>query len=99
MAKMIEEEEEEDKTIELFFACSYDGQNPELPIAFSDYLKVKAIPKIIFVNGQWRLAKYTFGENLGPTQPKKPYWYDGNDMIDYAKIYFKLNEKYKLNHY
>lgn len=36
-AKLIEEE---DKAIELFFACSYNGQNIELPLSFEDYLKV-----------------------------------------------------------
>lgn len=33
-------EEEEDKQIELFFACSYDNENAELPLSFNDYLKV-----------------------------------------------------------
>jgi hypothetical protein len=33
-------EEEEDKTIELYFVCSYKGENVELPVQFHDYLKV-----------------------------------------------------------
>lgn len=36
-------EEEEDKQIELFFACSYNNENVELPLSFSDYLKVTRI--------------------------------------------------------
>lgn len=31
---------EEDKTLELFYACSYSNENVDLPIASSDYLKV-----------------------------------------------------------
>lgn len=50
--------QEKDKVVELFFACAYNGENVELPTTFGDYLKVKGMPKIIFVNGQWRLAKY-----------------------------------------
>ena len=110
--------QEEDKTVELFFSCSYKEQITEiLPIQFHDYLLVKGLPKIIFVNGQWRLAKYGSktieeivnraifpfvpanpipidGENFGPTQPKKPYWYDGNGMIDNAFKYFGADSKY-----
>ncbi|MCU7619282.1 hypothetical protein NZ698_19045 [Chryseobacterium sp. PBS4-4] len=39
MTEMIKAEE--DKQIELFFACSYDGEDVELPDSFGDYLKVK----------------------------------------------------------
>ena len=97
MAKMIEEEE--DKTIELFFACSYDGQNTELPIAFSDYLKVKAMPKIIFVNGQWKLAErlpFGLGENFGPTEPKKPYWSNkiAFEFLKYLKNEFNVEKEF-----
>lgn len=31
------------------------------------------MPKIIFINGQWKLAErvpFGLGENLGPTEPK-----------------------------
>ena len=109
--------QEEDKTVELFFSCSYKEQKEFLPIQFQDYLIVKGLPKIIFVNGQWRLAKYGSktieeivnraifplvpakpiridGENFGPTQPKKSYWYDGNEMIDNAFKYFGADSKY-----
>lgn len=34
-------EQEEDKAIELFFACSYENQNIDLPLAYRDYLKVR----------------------------------------------------------
>lgn len=88
--------QEEDKMVELFFTCSYEDQKEDLPIQFHDYLQVKGLPKIIFVNGQWRLAKYSFGEMVGPTKPKKPYWYDGDEMINSAKIYFKITDNYKI---
>jgi hypothetical protein len=41
------------------------------------------------------LAKYSFGEYVGPTQPKKPYW--GNTFSENVEKYFKLNKKYRLN--
>lgn len=87
--------QEKDKTVELYFSCSYKEQKNEiLPIQFHDYLLVKGLPKIIFVNGQWRLAKYSLGEMAGPTKPKKPYWYDGNEMINNASKYFNTDSKY-----
>jgi hypothetical protein len=92
-------EEEEDKTIELYFVCSYKGENVELPVQFHDYLKVKGMPKIIIVNGQWRLAKYTLGENVGPTKPKKPYWVNGFSEAarTYFDKYFSIKKKQKIN--
>lgn len=89
--------QEEDKTVELFFSCSYGEQKNEiLPIQFHDYLLVKGLPKVIFVNGQWRLAKYSFGEMVGPTQPKKPYWYEGDKTLDNSKKYFVIFDKFKI---
>lgn len=65
--------DEKDGEIELYFKCKYKDKEVSLPDDFGQYLKVKGMPKIIFVNGQWRLAKYSLGEMVGPTQPKKPY--------------------------
>lgn len=89
-------DQEEDKTVELFFICKYGDEKENLPIQFHDYLKVKGMPKIIFVNGQWKLASrvpFGMGENFGPTEPKKPYWSQGigNNSIDY----FNVRAKYK----
>jgi hypothetical protein len=87
--------DETDKQVELYYRCSYKTEHIEFPRTPSDYLKVKGMPKIIIVNGQWRLAKYSFGEYVGPTQPKKPYWNTG--MAQKALEYFKLNKKYSIN--
>lgn len=95
-AKLIKEED--DKAIELFFACSYNGQNIELPLSFGDYLKVKGLPKIIFVNGQWNLAKslpFNLGKYFGPIQPLKPYWAEGIWVS--AQKYFNLKVKHIKN--
>lgn len=86
--------DEADKQIELYFRCSYKTEHVELPKSPSDYLKVKGMPKVIIINGQWRLAKYTLGEYVGPTKPKKPYWVNG--FADKSVEYFKLEEKYSL---
>jgi len=90
LANMIAEEE--DKTVELFFACSYEGQNTELPIAFADYLKVKAMPKIIFVNGHWNRIAYKIG--MSPGSGGVGYWkfFTGNvkSFKDSADNYFGI---------
>ena len=92
-------EAEADKTIELFFTCSYKKEHVQLPVGFADYLKVKVMPKIIIVNGHWRIAKYTFGEYVGPTEPKKPYWTNGfaDKALEYVKDEFKIKNKFSLN--
>jgi hypothetical protein len=87
--------DEADKQIELYYRCSYKTENVEFPRTPSDYLKVKGMPKIIIVNGQWRLAKYSFGEYVGPTQPKKPYW--AKEINKSAIEYFSLKNKYAKN--
>jgi len=61
----------------------------------SSAFKLKGMPKIIIVNGQWRLAKYSLGEYVGPTQPKKPYWATGFNKS--AIEYFSLKNKYVNN--
>lgn len=91
--------QEDDKTVELFFACSYDTDNVELPISFADYLKVKGMPKIIFVNGQWNLASKVplgLGNNFGPTEPRKPYWSNGiaNKFLDYIKDEHNIDSQF-----
>lgn len=91
---------EEDGILELFFACSYKNDHEDLPHKTSDYLKVKGMPKIIIVNGQWRIAHYTIGEVIpvGPTEPKKPYWVEG--MANNANQYFQNftdKKKFELN--
>ncbi|MFV0531971.1 MAG: hypothetical protein ACK5MD_11125 [Flavobacteriales bacterium] len=91
--------QEEDKNVELFFSCSYKEQKEILPIQFHDYLLVKGLPKIIFVNGQWNIADKTpFGDNFGPTEPKKPYWVQGiaDSFIDYLDKEISIKSKQKL---
>lgn len=92
---------EDDGILELFFACSYKNDHEDLPHKTSDYLKVKGMPKIIIVNGQWRIAHYTIGEVIpvGPTEPKKPYWVEGmaDNFIDYLDKIFLIKDKQKLN--
>jgi hypothetical protein len=92
---------ETDGILELFFACSYKNDHDDLPHETSDYLKVKGMPKIIIVNGQWRIAHYTIGEIIpvGPTEPKKPYWVEGiaNNARDYFDSQFNLKDKFTLN--
>jgi hypothetical protein len=87
--------DETDKQIELYYRCSYKTEHVEFPRTPSDYLKVRGMPKIIIVNGQWRLAKYTLGEYVGPTKPKKPYWNTG--IAQKALEYFKLKKKYLID--
>lgn len=95
--------DEKDGEIELFFECTYTHPNVSkvketvnLPHSTKNYLRVKGLPKIIFVNGQWRLAKYSFGEMVGPTQPKKPYWYDVDKTLDNSKKYFGIFDKFEV---
>lgn len=92
-----------DGVIELFFACTYQHpklpkirETVDLPYKPKNYLKVKGMPKIILVNGHWKTAHRTpFGDNFGPTQPKKPYWV--GVMAENAREYYKLKSKYTLN--
>ncbi|WP_459926426.1 hypothetical protein [Flavobacterium covae] len=65
-------ESEADKTIELFFTCSYKKENVQLPVSFADYLKVKGMPKIIFVNGHWNNIANKIG--MSPGQGGEKYW-------------------------
>ncbi|WP_310555635.1 hypothetical protein [Flavobacterium sp.] len=51
-------EEEEDKTIELYFACSYKEENVELPIQFHNYLMVKGMPKNYYC--KWTMEYIVF---------------------------------------
>jgi hypothetical protein len=90
--------DETDKQIELYYRCSYKNEHIEFPRSPSDYLRVRGMPKIIIVNGQWRLAKYSLGENVGPTQPKKPYWANGfsKSARTYFDKYFSLESKQKI---
>jgi hypothetical protein len=92
--------DETDKQIELYYRCSYKTEHVEFPRTPSDYLKVKGMPKIIIVNGQWNIAaKAPFGENFGPTQPKKPYWVNGfaDKSKDYFNEHFKIEAKQTVN--
>ena len=92
---------EKDGILELFFACSYKNDHEDLPHKISDYLKVKGMPKIILVNGHWRIAHYTIGEiiSVGPTEPLKPYWVEGisSSFIDYLENEYSIKNKQKLN--
>lgn len=92
---------EEDGILELFFACSYKNDHEDLPHKTSDYLKVKGMPKIIIVNGQWRIAHYTIGEIIpvGPTEPKKPYWVEGmaKNAWNYFNLQFGFSKKFTIN--
>ena len=33
---------------------------------------------------------------VGPTQPKKPYWYEGDKTLDNSKKYFVIFDKFKI---
>lgn len=83
--------EEEDKTIELFLACSCRGEDVELPVQFHDYLKVKeAEPLIIYVCGYWNKDMPYAGAEWG-----EDYW--GALMKNKAKEYFKTSKEYFIN--
>jgi hypothetical protein len=94
--------DETDKQIELYYRCSYKTENVEFPRTPSDYLKVKGMPKIIIVNGQWNIAAkapFGLGEYAGPTQPKKPYWVNAfaDKFIVYLNKYFDIDTKQSVN--
>lgn len=83
--------QEEDKTVELFFACSYDGENVELPLAFADYLKVKEKePLIIYICGYWN-TKMPYAR----TEWREQYW--GTGLRSSAKKYFNTQKEYFIN--
>ncbi|MGO3183409.1 MAG: hypothetical protein ACTIJ9_11310 [Aequorivita sp.] len=91
---------EEDGVLELYFACSYKWEHLDLPKKTSEYLKVKGMPKMIFVNGQWNIAaSVPFGENFGPTESGKPYWVNNfaSSFRAYLQNSYQINEKYILN--
>ncbi|MBT2622087.1 hypothetical protein [Chryseobacterium sp. ISL-6] len=89
LANMIDAEE--DKQIELFFACSYKGENIELPHASGEYLKVKkAEPLIIYICGYWNKTMPYAGTEWG-----EDYWGDG--LKSAAKKYFKSKKEYFIN--
>ncbi len=91
-------EQEEDKTIELFFVCSYKGENVELPVSFGDYLKVKGIPKIIFVNGHWNKIANKIG--MSPGSGGRPYWIFFTGKIDAyiasSRSYFNIKDSKEI---
>jgi hypothetical protein len=64
--------DETDKQIELYYRCSYKTENVEFPRTPSDYLKVKGMPKIIFVNGHWNKIANKIG--MSPGSGGKEYW-------------------------
>ncbi len=83
--------EEEDETIELFFACSYEGENLELPESFGDYLKVKQKePLIIYICGYWNSKMPYAGTEWG-----EQYW--GQTLKSSAKRYFRSTKEYFIN--
>jgi hypothetical protein len=93
---------EVDKEVELYYRCSYKGEHVELPRTPSDYLKVKGMPKIIIVNGQWNIAAkapFGLGEYVGLTEPKKPYWVNGfdNESKKYFDKYFDIDTRQTIN--
>ncbi len=99
---------EPDVSLEFFFACSYVNPktkisyNRDLPANPKDYLKVKGMPKIILVNGQWNLAyqlPFGWGEYVGPTKPRKPYWHSGiaESFREYLINTFQIKSKFSLN--
>jgi hypothetical protein len=54
-------------------------------------------PKIIFINGQWNIAdRLPYGDNFGPTKPKKDYWYDRDEMVIHGITYFNLKQTLHL---
>lgn len=73
---------EKDKTLELFYACSYSNENVDLPFVSSDYLKVKEKePLIVYVCGYWNKEMPYAGTEWG-----KDYW--GDSLKNCAKKYF-----------
>lgn len=89
MAGMIDAEE--DRQIELFFACSYGGENIELPHNSQNYLKVKKLdPLIIYVCGYWNKDMPYAGTEWG-----QDYW--GDSLKNSAKNYFKTQKELFIN--
>ena len=83
---------EPDGVLELFFACSYKNNHEDLPHKTSDYLKVKGMPKIIFVNGHWNKIAHKMG--MSPGSGGVEYWkfFTGNvkRYKDSANNYFGI---------
>jgi hypothetical protein len=88
---------EQDKQLEYYFRCSYKNENIELPISPSNYLKVKGMPKIIFINGHWNKIAHKIG--MSPGSGGKSYWdfFTGNldGYINGAKSYLNIKELQK----
>ncbi|MGO4709814.1 hypothetical protein AB4Y90_12000 [Chryseobacterium sp. 2TAF14] len=73
---------EEDKTLELFYACSHSNENIDLPFTSNDYLKVKEKePLIVYVCGYWNKSMPYAGTEWG-----EKYW--GSLLKNSAKKYF-----------
>lgn len=74
--------EEQDKTLELFFACSYKSENVDLPKQISDYLIVsQPEPLILYVCGYWNKSMPYAGSEWG-----EQYW--GSSLKESARKYF-----------
>ncbi|MFC6095275.1 hypothetical protein ACFPVY_01335 [Flavobacterium qiangtangense] len=74
--------EEQDKKLELFFACSYRSENADLPKQISDYLEVsQPEPLILYVCGYWNKSMPYAGSEWG-----EQYW--GSSLKAGARKYF-----------
>lgn len=90
-------EEEEDKTIELFFACSYNEQNVELPISFGDYLKVKMKAVVLFIGGAGDKRSYLgSGPNYNIRYAKNPFDKLFASSKSYRSLYLGYYEVYPM---
>lgn len=88
-------EAEEDKTIELFFACSHEDQNVELPISFSDYLNVSLKTMVLFIGGAGDKRPYLgSGPNYNIRYAKNPFDKLIGASKSYASLYLGFYEAY-----
>lgn len=79
--------EEQDKKLELFFACSYMSENVDLPMQVSDYLEVsQPEPLILYICGYWNTSMPYAGTEWG-----EQYW--GSSLKEAAKKYFHNTTK------
>lgn len=74
--------EDQDKKLELFFACSYKSENVDLPKQISDYLIVsQPEPLILYICGYWNKSMPYAGSEWG-----EQYW--GSGLKSSARKYF-----------
>ena len=83
------------KSIELFFACSYDDENLELPESFGDYLKVRIKAAVIFIGGAGDKRPYAgSGPNYNIRYAKDPFDKKFQNSKSYDSYYLGYYELY-----